>query len=528
MTENYPHSAADENGLPTRRGLRAQTVTGNTAQWWNQPPQDGGGDVSGRGHETGWDGMDGFPGEEQAGVGAHGMGGGTVSGGYASGEISAGADGGFDHTADSAARGGLYADGLAGEYQPAFPPAGNPPATLEAQPEAGSGPAGSVAALPPLPAGMPAPGRLPGAGPAHDPVREDYTLRGDYALQEAYAAGEADPAGAGEWPENPEPVHQPVSRAEARTERSRQDGRRASFLDLQPAAIPATKGFRGLLAGLGMRVAPSADELAERRDMRAVSQHWPGPRTVSVVNGKGGANKTPTTVMLAAVFARNGGGPVLAWDNNETRGTLGWRTEQGPHEATVMDLLPQTADLLSPSAQSALLARFVHHQIEDKFDVLRSKPDVLASEQKITAEDFDALHEVASKYFRLNIVDSGNDESAERWLRMIDHTHQLVIATTTVEEHAEAGALLLEALAARGGRYAELARNAVVIVSQSDRNGTDSQARRVADGFGQLARAAVTIPYDPALRKGQIRYDSLKPGARRAWLAAAAAVAEGL
>ena len=232
--------------------------------------------------------------------------------------------------------------------------------------------------------------------------------------------------------------------------------------------------------------------------------------------------------MLAAVFARNGGGPVLAWDNNETRGTLGWRTEQGPHEATVMDLLPNTADLLSPSAQSALLARFVHHQVEDKFDVLRSKPDVLASEQKITADAFDALHEVASKYFRLNIIDSGNDESAERWLRMIDHTTQLVIATTTVEEHAEAGALLLEALQARGGRYAELAENAVVIVSQSDRNGTDHHARKVAEGFGQLARAAVTIPYDPALRKGQIRYESLKPAARRAWLAAAAAVAEGL
>ncbi|MET4058665.1 cellulose biosynthesis protein BcsQ [Arthrobacter sp. UYP6] len=273
---------------------------------------------------------------------------------------------------------------------------------------------------------------------------------------------------------------------------------------------------------------PSGAELAERRDVRAVSQHWPGPRTISVVNGKGGANKTPTTVMLAAVFARNGGGPVLAWDNNETRGTLGWRTEQGPHESTVMDLLPNTGSLLSPSAQSALLARFVHHQTEDKFDVLRSKPDVLASEQKITMADFDALHEVASKYFRLNLVDSGNDESAERWLRMIHHTDQLVIATTTVEEHAEAGALLLEALQERGGMFAHLAANAVVIVSQSDRNGTETQVQTVARGFEPLARATVTIPYDAALRKGQIRYGSLRPATQRAWLAAAAAVAEGL
>ncbi|WP_323959170.1 ATPase [Arthrobacter sp. JZ12] len=306
------------------------------------------------------------------------------------------------------------------------------------------------------------------------------------------------------------------------------EGRRRSFLAPDNGTIPAETGLRGLLTRLGIRMAPSKQELTTRAHTRAVSQHWPGPRTISVVNGKGGANKTPTTVMLAAVFARNGGGPVLAWDNNETRGTLGWRTEQGPHNSSVMDLLPQTSQLLAPSAQSALLARYVHHQTEDKYDVLRSKPDVLASEQKITSADFDSLHEVASKYFRLNVVDSGNDETAERWLRMIHHTDQLVIATTTLEEHAEAGALLLEALRARGGKYAELSENAVVIVSQSDKNGTPAQAKEIADGFAQLARRAVTIPYDVALLKGRIRWGALKPRTQAAWLAAAAAVADGL
>ncbi|MBG6181638.1 MinD/ParA family ATP-binding protein [Arthrobacter sp. CAN_A1] len=316
--------------------------------------------------------------------------------------------------------------------------------------------------------------------------------------------------------------------APSATQQAQQPTSRKSFLAADTSRVPADTGLRGFLTRLGIRIPPSKRELLERANTRAVSQHWPGPRTISVVNGKGGANKTPTTVMLSSVFARNGGGPVLAWDNNETRGTLGWRTEQGPHSATVMDLLPQTDQLLAPSAQSALLARYVHHQTEDKYDVLRSKPDVLASEQEVTADNFDDLHEVASKYFRLNIVDSGNDETAERWLRMIHHTDQLVIATTTLEEHAEAGALLLEALQARGGRYAELSQNAVVVVSQSDKNGTAAQAQEIADGFGQLARRAVTIPYDAALHKGRIRWGSLRPATQRAWLSAAAAVAEGL
>jgi MinD-like ATPase involved in chromosome partitioning or flagellar assembly len=303
---------------------------------------------------------------------------------------------------------------------------------------------------------------------------------------------------------------------------------RASFLDEETRPKPASQGWRGLIAKSGIRVPPSARELAERTDIYAVSQHWPGPRTIAVVNGKGGANKTPTTAMLSAVFARNGGSGVLAWDNNETRGTLGWRTEQGPHTATVQSLLPNAEVLLSPGARAADLSQFVHHQTGDKYDVLRSNPTMLATEQRIAAEDFDRLHAVVTKYFRLIFVDSGNDESAERWLRMIDHTDQLVIATTALGEHAEAGALLLEALAQRDEHSAKLAAGAVVIVSQSEKSGSLAAARGVADGFGSLARIAVSVPFDRAMHGGKLRYDDLAPATRRAWLRAAAAVAEGL
>jgi MinD-like ATPase involved in chromosome partitioning or flagellar assembly len=297
---------------------------------------------------------------------------------------------------------------------------------------------------------------------------------------------------------------------------------RASFLVQETPQEPATRGWRGALSRVGINVAPSAEEMAERHDIHLVSQHWAGPRTIAIANGKGGANKTPSTALLAAVFARYGGSGVLAWDNNETRGTLGWRTEQGGHDATVQDLVPRTEHLLSPSAQSSELAHYVHHQTGDKYDVLRSNPLALSAEQKITRAEFKKLHEVASKYFRLVFIDSGNDESAERWLQMIDQTDQLVIATTALGEYAEAGALLLEALAQRDERSAQLAANAVVIVSQSEKNGTGAQA--IADGFNGIA----TIPYDDALHAGKIRYGALAPSTQRAWLAAAAAVAEGL
>ena len=174
------------------------------------------------------------------------------------------------------------------------------------------------------------------------------------------------------------------------------------------------------------------------------------------------------------------------------------------------------------------LAEFVHHQSRDKYDVLRSNPKLLATKQRITQEDFDALHSVAAKYFRLVFFDSGNDESALRWLRMIDHTDQLVVATTALGESAESGALLLEALSERDEHSAALARNAVVVVLQSERNSTLSDAKRVADGFTGLARMAVTIPFDRALHGGTLRYDAVRPATRAAWLRAGAAVADGL
>lgn len=170
----------------------------------------------------------------------------------------------------------------------------------------------------------------------------------------------------------------------------------------------------------------------------------------------------------------------------------------------------------------------MHHQTRDRFDVLRSKPMALAHEQRVEPSDVDAIHAVAAKYYRLIFIDSGNDESDPMWLRMIDHADQLVVATTTRDDHAEAGALLLEALAERDAGSAELARDAVVIVNQADPKSTAADLARVADGYRSLAREAVTVPHDPAMVDGVLRFGSLRPQTQRAWLAAGAAVARGL
>jgi cellulose biosynthesis protein BcsQ len=318
----------------------------------------------------------------------------------------------------------------------------------------------------------------------------------------------------------PAPAAVPATRREARQ----------SFLTQEAVEEPATTGFRGFLTGLGVRVAPSAAERLHRERVHLVSQHHVGPRTIMLANGKGGAGKTLATVCLATILARYSGAATVAWDNNQTRGTLGWSTEGARHDASVLELLPDIDRLLGTDAQSADLASYVHHQTRDRYDVLRSKPELLAAGQRFGAETVDRVHKVLTKFYRLVLIDSGNDETDPMWLAALDRTDQLVVPTTTDDKWCESAALLLEQLVDAGGRYRELAENAVVIIGVET---SDVKPQKVAEQVHRfreagLGRDVLSIPYDSGLKARVINYDALQEPTKLAWLAAGAAVAKGL
>ena len=321
-------------------------------------------------------------------------------------------------------------------------------------------------------------------------------------------------------PAAPAPVHQP-RRREVQAELRRQ-----SLLEEITTQGPAHHGVRGVLNAMGLKLAPSKAELIERADVAAVAQHWAGPRTIAVVNGKGGSAKTPSTILLAALLARYGGGNVIAWDNNSTRGTLGWRTESGGHDATVADLLPRASHLLGTEARASDLEAFTHHQSVDRFDVLRSNPTQLASEQPADEVSFRAVHAVLARYYRIILIDTGNDESLPAWSSMIERTDAIVVPTITRPEHAESARLLLDGLARSGRHGQRLAEQATVIVSQA--SASEPSPAHYVEIFNGMARCAVGIPYDPAMSNSPLLLDSLGAATRRAWLAAGAAMTDAL
>lgn len=324
----------------------------------------------------------------------------------------------------------------------------------------------------------------------------------------------------------PQPVNQPIPQQGVQVSPPVLRARPDSFLSKSAAGGPKPTGWRAVAGRLGIKVQASQAQSQQWEDERTVSQHWPGPRTIAVLNGKGGAGKTPTSILLASNFARLGSGSVVAADGNVTRGTLGWRTEQGPHNATILNMVPKTEALMDPSARNGDVAAYTHHQTIDQFDVLRSNPLLLSTEQKLSPEELDGIQQVLTRYYRMIIWDTGNDEGDSLWLRIVSHADQIVVATTTRTDHAEAGRLLLQGLSSRDERSAALAANAVVVISQADRE--EPPATSLVDGFAGIAREVVMIPYDRAMREQWLRSDKLAPATRAAWLHAAAAVARGL
>lgn len=294
--------------------------------------------------------------------------------------------------------------------------------------------------------------------------------------------------------------------------------------------LKATRGWKGAMNALGLNLDASEEEKQLARDVDLLATHWNTFKTIAVVNRKGGANKTPTVALLAAAFARASGG-VVAWDNNESQGTLGWRTESAGHNRSVLDIVEDSTSLLE-AASPAALTSYVHHQKADRYDVVRSDQDE-QGDHEVTADDVDIAHSVLRRFYRLAVMDSGNTARSANWKKMIELTDQLVVPMTATEDRAEAARLTLTTLWERGGHSRELAQNSVAIISEATDTGaaakeTRLEAQRIAETIAPYVREVHTIPFDPAMRAGHLRWDALRPATQDAWVRAAAAVARGL
>ncbi len=296
----------------------------------------------------------------------------------------------------------------------------------------------------------------------------------------------------------------------------------------RPADPVATMGPRSALhrSTLGLvRLPPGRRELEYRHEVEMVRRNFGGLRQVTVVNPKGGAGKTVAALLLGMTFGQKRGGYVLTWDNNETQGTLGMRAQQDFHARTVRDLLRDLDHFAGAHGRIGDLSQYVRAQGEGMFDVLASDESATAGEM-LTSAAFAEIREVVSRFYKLIVVDTGNNVRAANWQAAIDATDQLVVTMSARNDSAETAARMLDHLEQSGRQ--RLVRQAVSVVSMPpSRRELDVPA--VTRHFAARTRTVLLAPYERLIDSGEpLRYGSLSSATRDAWLKIAAAVAEGL
>nr|WP_166661328.1 ParA family protein [Actinoplanes brasiliensis] len=296
----------------------------------------------------------------------------------------------------------------------------------------------------------------------------------------------------------------------------------------KPADPVATQGARAILrkGTMGLvKLAPGKREQEYKQDVEMVRRNFGGLRQVTVVNPKGGAGKTVAVLLLAMTFGQKRGGYVLAWDNNETQGTLGMRAQQDFHARTVRDMMRDLHLFRGSHGRVGDLSQYVRAQGEGMFDVLASDESATAGEM-LTADAFGEIREIVSRFYKLIFVDTGNNVRAQNWQAAMDATDQLVITMSARNDSAETAARMLDHLEQTGRQ--RLVRQAVSVVSMPPTR-KDIDLPAIQRHFAARTRAVLLAPYEKLIDSGEpIRYGHLSNNTKDAWLKIAAAVAEGL
>ncbi|MGK4066816.1 hypothetical protein AB0Y14_12270 [Rothia sp. HC945] len=299
------------------------------------------------------------------------------------------------------------------------------------------------------------------------------------------------------------------------------------------AVKPAQEGWRGILNRIGFNLPPGEHEKTIRDNTQSVQQGLRSHRTAMVVNLKGGSGKTTMTYLLSSVLGRVRGGMVLAWDNNENRGTLAYRSPvESNTRNTAIDLLAEQ-EFFTGSGQMTELVNFVRHQGPNKFDLLASQ-DSGSDRPVIDGAGFRSLHNILRSFYRLIIVDTGNASNASTWQAAAEVADEFVMVCENADDSAQTVASTIDALNSAG--YSEVVKNSVAVVIDSHAGTTaqqrqDRKARleRITDHLGSIVRTVHVVPFEPALADGdRIEWDRLSPAMRDELLAVAASVIDGL
>ncbi|MFG2055843.1 AAA family ATPase [Micromonospora sp. NPDC048930] len=250
-----------------------------------------------------------------------------------------------------------------------------------------------------------------------------------------------------------------------------------------------------------------------------------GPRVLAFANPKGGVHKTTATVLAAATVGSVRGRGVLAWDDNELRGTLGLRAGSARHARTVRHLVHDLAqiEILEGNTLLEHLDDYLRHASDGSYDVLAGEESPRFA-QRLDQFTVKRVLELLRRTHDVVCVDTGNNVESPNWRTVMQAADQLVVTTVPREDAAFSADWMLDLLHEVG--MGELADNAVTLIS-CPTPGRSPLQDDLERHFATRTRAVAVVPYDPALETGSsIEYHQLQAETRQAWLKAAAVMLE--
>jgi MinD-like ATPase involved in chromosome partitioning or flagellar assembly len=249
------------------------------------------------------------------------------------------------------------------------------------------------------------------------------------------------------------------------------------------------------------------------------------PRVLAFANPKGGVHKTTATVLAAATIGSVRGRGVLAWDDNELRGTLGLRAGSARHARTIRHLLADLMQIENMHGDALLqeLDGYLRHASDGSYDVLAGEENPRFA-QRLDQSTVRRVMDLLRRTHDVICVDTGNNVESVNWQTVMKAADQLVITTVPREDAAFTADWMLDLLNDTG--MEELVANAVTLISCPS-PGPLPLLEDLKKHFATRTRAVAVVPYDPALEVGSsIEYSDLLPGTREAWLRAASMMVE--
>ncbi|GAA1042368.1 hypothetical protein GCM10009557_68220 [Virgisporangium ochraceum] len=245
------------------------------------------------------------------------------------------------------------------------------------------------------------------------------------------------------------------------------------------------------------------------------------PHVLAFANPKGGVHKTTATVLTAASVGSVRGKGVLAWDDNELRGTLGLRAGSARHARTIRHLVRDLVDVEGASGYDlhTRLDDYLRHASDGTYDVLAGEENPRFA-QRLDPYTVKRVLDLLRRTHDVICVDTGNNVESPNWQTVLQAADQLVVTTVPREDAAFTADWMLDLLDEAG--MEDMVSNAVTLLSCPSPNPTPL-IEDLAAHFTARTRAVVVVPYDPALESGSlIELSDLQPATRAAWLRAAA------